>query len=87
VTWLTLGELAVYLKTSKTTLRRLSHQGILPTHRLGRRLLFDQDEVDSAVKQGASASAAPSASPDAASPSPTTRLAVIHRHSPDSQPF
>jgi excisionase family DNA binding protein len=50
VHWLTLDELSDYLKTPKSTLYKLSRKGIISGHKLGKRLLFDREEVDRQVK-------------------------------------
>jgi excisionase family DNA binding protein len=50
VHWLTLDDLSKYLKTPKSTLYKLSRKGIISGHKLGKRLLFDRDEVDRQVK-------------------------------------
>jgi excisionase family DNA binding protein len=48
--WLTLDELSRYLKTPKSTLYKLCRRGVLTAHKLGKRLLFDRDEVDRHIK-------------------------------------
>ena len=48
--WLTLDELSTYLKTPRSTLYKLCRRGMLTAHKLGKRLLFDRDEVDRHVK-------------------------------------
>ena len=48
--WLTLDELSDYLKTPKSTLYKLSQKGIVSGHKLGKRLLFDREEVDRQIK-------------------------------------
>jgi len=50
VHWLTLDELSEYLKTPKSTLYKLGQRGVLSGHKLGKRLLFDREEVDRQVK-------------------------------------
>ena len=50
VHWLTLEELSEYLKTPKSTLYKLSRKGTISSHKLGKRLLFDRDEVDRQIK-------------------------------------
>ena len=50
VNWLTLDELSEYLKTPKSTLYKLSRKGFITGHKLGKRLLFDREEVDRQVK-------------------------------------
>lgn len=53
VTWLSLNDLAHYLKTPKSTLYKLLSAGRLPGHKVGRSYRFDQDEVDALAKRGA----------------------------------
>ncbi len=50
VHWLTLDELSDYLKTPKSTLYKLSRKGVISGHKLGKKLLFDRDEVDRQIK-------------------------------------
>ena len=50
VHWLTLDELADYLKTPKSTLYKLCRKGIISGHKLGKRLLFDREEIDRQIK-------------------------------------
>jgi excisionase family DNA binding protein len=50
VHWLTLDELSDYLKTPKSTLYKLSRKGIISGHKLGKRLLFDREEIDCQIK-------------------------------------
>lgn len=51
VHWLTLDELSDYLKTPKSTLYKLSRKGIISGHKLGKRLLFDREDVDRQIKR------------------------------------
>lgn len=53
ITWLSLDNLACYLKTPKSTLYKLLSAGRLPGHKVGRSYRFDRDEVDKFVKRGA----------------------------------
>lgn len=50
VHWLTLDELSEYLKTPKSTLYKLARKGMISGHKLGKRLLFDREEIDRQVK-------------------------------------
>jgi excisionase family DNA binding protein len=50
--WLSLDELATYLKKPKSTLYKLAQRGKLPGHKVGRSWRFDRDEVDTWIKQG-----------------------------------
>ncbi len=49
-TWLSLEELADYLKMPPYTLYKLLRRGELPGHKVGRSWRFDQDEVDAWIK-------------------------------------
>lgn len=51
--WLDIDGLARYLSMPKSTLYKLQQRGALPSHRLGRKLLFDRAEVDAAIKANA----------------------------------
>lgn len=48
--WLTLEELAQYLKKPKSSLYKLLQQHRLPGHKVGRTWRFDQDEIDAWIK-------------------------------------
>jgi excisionase family DNA binding protein len=50
--WLSLDDLANYLKKPKSTLYKLVQAGKLPGHKLGRSWRFDRDEVDAWIKHG-----------------------------------
>jgi excisionase family DNA binding protein len=49
-TWLTLDELARYLKKGRSTIYRMARSGHLPSQKVGRTWLFDQEEVDRWIK-------------------------------------
>lgn len=49
-TWLTLEELARYLKKGRSTIYRMARDGLLPAQKVGRTWRFDQDEIDRWVK-------------------------------------
>jgi excisionase family DNA binding protein len=51
--WLSLDELAAYLKMPKSTLYKLTQRGELPGHKIGKAWRFDRDEVDEHIKAGA----------------------------------
>jgi excisionase family DNA binding protein len=51
-TWLDMDGLAAYLGVPKSTLYKLQQKGELPSYKLGRKLLFDTEEIDKAIKQG-----------------------------------
>ncbi|MBU4199862.1 MAG: helix-turn-helix domain-containing protein [Verrucomicrobia bacterium] len=53
VTWLSIDDLAHYLKTPKSTLYKLLSSGRLSGHKVGRNYRFDRDEIDELVKRGA----------------------------------
>lgn len=53
-TWITLEELAQYLKKPKSSLYKLLRQRQLPGHKVGRTWRFDQDEIDAWIKAGGS---------------------------------
>ena len=50
--WLSLDDLAKYLKKPKSTLYKLVQRGLLPGHKLGRSWRFDRNEVDAWIKRG-----------------------------------
>ena len=49
-TWLTLDELARYLKKGRSTLYHMARSGQLPSQKVGRTWRFDQEEVDRWIK-------------------------------------
>ena len=50
--WLTLNELADYLKKGQSTLYRLARAGQIPAQKFGRNWRFDRDEIDAWIKSG-----------------------------------
>jgi len=48
--WLTLDELAAYLKLSRTKLYSLSQKGLIPCGKVGTQWRFDREEIDAWVK-------------------------------------
>jgi len=50
--WLTLEELADYLKKGRSTLYRMARAGQIPAQKFGRNWRFDRDEVDAWIKSG-----------------------------------
>ncbi len=48
--WLTIDELAKYLKLSQTKLYRMSQNGEIPVSKLGSQWRFDREEIDVWVK-------------------------------------
>ena len=50
--WLTLEELAKYLKKGRSTLYRMARSGQIPSQKFGRTWRFDRDEIDAWIKSG-----------------------------------
>ncbi|MDY0289845.1 MAG: helix-turn-helix domain-containing protein [Sphaerochaeta sp.] len=50
--WLTVEDIRHYLNVSKETIYRWIEQKSMPGHRVGRRWMFKQEEVDSWVRSG-----------------------------------
>ena len=48
--WLTLEELAAYLKLSRAKLYRLAQEGDIPASKIGSQWRFDRQEIDAWVK-------------------------------------
>ena len=48
--WLTLDEVAEYLKLSRTTLYRLAQDGEIPASKVGSQWRFDREEIDEWMK-------------------------------------
>jgi len=44
--WLTVKELASYIKVKEKTLYSLVNQGLMPHYRIGKLIRFKQDEID-----------------------------------------
>ena len=44
--WLTLDELAEYLKRGRSTLYKMAGQGEIPASKIGRTWRFDRDKID-----------------------------------------
>lgn len=49
--WLTIDELADYLKLGRTTLYRMAQDGSIPATKLGNQWRFDRDEIDTWMKR------------------------------------
>jgi len=49
--WMTLVDVAKYLRTSPSTVYKLKARGKLRGYRVGRNLRFDRDEVDTDIKR------------------------------------
>lgn len=50
--WLTVEDIRQYLNVSKETIYRWIEQKSMPGHRVGRRWMFKQNEVDGWVRSG-----------------------------------
>lgn len=50
--WLTVEDIRQYLNVSKETIYRWIEQKSMPGHRVGRRWMFKQNEVDAWVRTG-----------------------------------
>ncbi|HHU88476.1 MAG: helix-turn-helix domain-containing protein [Sphaerochaetaceae bacterium] len=50
--WLTVEEIRHYLNVSKETIYRWVEQKSMPGHRVGRRWMFKQNEIDSWIRSG-----------------------------------
>lgn len=48
--WLTVEELAAYLKMSRTKLYAMTQKGEIPASKIGNQWRFDRDEIDEWVK-------------------------------------
>jgi len=51
--WLTLAELAVYLKRGRSTLYRMAQEAQIPAKKIGRSWRFDRDEIDAWLRSHA----------------------------------
>jgi excisionase family DNA binding protein len=51
VKWLTVEEVARYLRTTPSTVYKLKAKGKIRGYRAGRTVLFDPDEIDEDVKR------------------------------------
>jgi len=49
--WLTIDELADYLKLGRTKLYQMAQDGSIPASKLGNQWRFDRDEIDVWMKQ------------------------------------
>jgi excisionase family DNA binding protein len=49
--WLTLDELATYLKRGRSTLYRMARLGQIPASKIGREWRFDRDAIDAWLRQ------------------------------------
>ena len=48
--WLTIEELAEYLKMGRTKLYRMAQEGEIPASKVGNQWRFDRDEIDKWMK-------------------------------------
>jgi excisionase family DNA binding protein len=53
--WLTVEEICEYLSVGKDTIYKWIKQRNMPTHRVGRRWMFQKSEVDIWIKAGKAA--------------------------------
>jgi excisionase family DNA binding protein len=51
--WLTIAELADYLKLGRTELYQMAQDGSIPATKLGNQWRFDRDEIDTWMKTAA----------------------------------
>ncbi len=54
--WLTIDELAEYLKMGRTKLYTMAQQGKVPGNKIGNQWRFDRKEIDRWIKSGDAAS-------------------------------
>jgi PTS system nitrogen regulatory IIA component len=50
--WLTIDELAQYLKMGRTKLYTMAQQGKVPGNKVGSQWRFDREEIDQWIKSG-----------------------------------
>jgi len=48
--WLTIDELADYLKMGRTKLYRMAQEGVIPASKVGSQWRFDREEIDEWMK-------------------------------------
>jgi len=53
--WITVNEICEYLSVTNETVYRWIEQSGMPGHRVGRRWMFQKDEVDAWVRSGGAA--------------------------------
>ena len=53
--WLTVEEIGKYLSISKDTIYKWIEQRGMPAHRVGRKWMFQKEEVDTWIKDGKAA--------------------------------
>jgi len=50
--WLTIDELATYLKMGRTKLYTMAQKGEIPGNKIGSQWRFDREEIDAWIKSG-----------------------------------
>ncbi len=50
--WLTVNELAAYLKMGRTRLYTMAQKGNIPGNKIGKQWRFDREEIDEWIKSG-----------------------------------
>jgi excisionase family DNA binding protein len=50
--WLTVDELAIYLKMGRTKLYTMAQRGDIPGSKIGKQWRFDREEIDEWIKSG-----------------------------------
>ena len=53
--WLTIDELATYLKMGRTKLYTMAQRGGIPGNKIGSQWRFDREEIDAWIKSGRAA--------------------------------
>ncbi len=53
--WLTIDELAAYLKMGRTKLYTMAQKGEIPGDKIGSQSRFDREEIDAWIKSGRAA--------------------------------
>jgi excisionase family DNA binding protein len=53
--WLTIDDLAAYLKMGRTKLYTMAQKGDIPGNKIGSQWRFDREEIDAWVKSGQAA--------------------------------
>lgn len=53
--WLTIDELAAYLKMGRTKLYTMAQTGTIPGSKIGSQWRFDREEIDAWIKSGQAA--------------------------------
>jgi excisionase family DNA binding protein len=61
--WLTLDELADYLKRGRSTLYKMAREGRIPATKIGRTWRFDQDAIDTWLRRQGTTKSRPKKKP------------------------